>query len=175
MSAVSFHQIFMFAARNRRKVSRRTVMQSGNDLSHRRRLCVYTSDVRNHLGGKSLPPALTRRNLFSRSRFHTRPCAKRNARSHDERRLDRPAPFIRFLYTRRSHHRSFVVRSAEQFRPWPLRESCASFARHVARSCSMRSWLMLASMLIIRVVPRRIFCSFRNGNVAGYFFLYRNR
>lgn len=129
-AVVSSNQ-FSCPLENYREVSR-IVMQSGNDLSHRRRLCIYTSDVRNRLGGKSLLPALTRRDLLSQSRFHTSVCSQRSITWRTSIRSTNSVHPISIHAS--GHHRSFVVHFAEQFCPWPLRESCALYI--VRAACS---------------------------------------
>lgn len=114
---------------------------------------IYASDVRNCLRGKSLffflslflSLGLMLAREISRNHIFTRPCVKRAARSHDV--PDQPS-FVRFLCTCQAP--SVICCSLRQAIPSVKVCIVLSLARHVVRLCGLRSWVMLASMVITR-------------------------
>lgn len=82
---------------------------------------------------------------ISRDHVFTRPRVKRAARSHDV--ADQPSS-VRFLCTCQAP--SVICCSLRQAIPSVKVCVVLSLARHVVRLCGLRSWVMLASMVITR-------------------------
>lgn len=127
---------------------------------------------------ESLSQSTLMRETSSRGHDSTRPCAKRNARSYDERRFDRPTPFIRFLYTRRGTIGHLL--SAP-----PSNSARGRSVKVVLRASLVRA--ACGTLVQYKIVtyarehanyPRNatanFFYSFRDGDMAGHSFLYRN-